>query len=121
MRKITSSIVGKINTAKSGDNYQLSERDRVAGYSDGKKTVYLWGHAIFTKTSDAYYLTDAGWNTATTAERLNGIIQGLGLNYLGFGIKYTTSNGGFFFLDGDKKQKIAIQNNELKILFSDIR
>lgn len=41
-------------------------------YSDGN-TLYLHGNKIAEHRVDGIYITDAGWPTATTKERLNGL------------------------------------------------
>ena len=80
MRKVTRNIVeawarGKCctngNTATNGDS------------------IWLHGNAIAWKTSDAdiIALTLAGWNTVTTRERLNGV-----LNFYGIGYRFAQRN-----------------------------
>ena len=47
-------------------------------WTDGQ-TVYLHTNKIVERTNDGIFMSLAGWNTATTRERLNGIAQVLGL------------------------------------------
>lgn len=43
-------------------------------YTDGR-LVELFGNKIIEKRDDGTYWTMAGWNTSTTRERLNGILN----------------------------------------------
>ena len=71
MRKVTNQI------AKSFFNGQSKT---VGNTSTDGQSVWLHGNKIAKKTEDGLMLTLAGWNTPTTRERLNGILQVFNLN-----------------------------------------
>lgn len=51
--------------------------------TDGK-AIYLHGNCIARRMEDGQVqITTSGWNTLTTRERLNGVLQSLGLRYTG--------------------------------------
>lgn len=64
MRKITEYIVGAFL------NRQDACRDNT--YTDGN-ALFLFGKKIAEWRDGRIWITDAGWDTATTKERLNGI------------------------------------------------
>lgn len=45
-------------------------------HTDGE-TLYLHGNAIARKTALGIEISDAGWKTSTTKERLNGLLEAL--------------------------------------------
>ncbi len=78
MRKITSEI---IDAWSNGREKTISNT-----YTDGK-AIFLHGNKIAEFKSGDIYITLAGWSTATTRERLNGIpgvhvTQKRGVQYL---------------------------------------
>lgn len=63
-RKISKDIIGAFlaGTPLSKDNTR----------TDGQ-TIWLFGNAIAEKRKDGLYITNSGWATATTKERLNAL------------------------------------------------
>lgn len=108
-------------------NSKITQRDSVT--SDGNKTNYrLWNSNIVVRDlqTNSIYLSDCGYSTSTTSERLNGF-----LNYFkatdsdGNSIYYTPSTG-FYVLaqrvnkkDASKKviYKKVINANQIMIDF----
>ena len=80
MRKVTREIV---QAWARGDSLTVGNT-----CTDGD-TIWLHGNAIVWKTGDAdvIALTLAGWNTVTTRERLNGV-----LNFYGIGYRFAQRN-----------------------------
>jgi len=66
MRKITEKIANA---------FLLSNDKSIGNTWTSGKAVYLHGNKIAEKRQDGIYLSLAGWNTPTTRERLNGILQ----------------------------------------------
>jgi len=66
MRKITQKIANA---------FLLSNHKSIGNTRTNGKAVYLHGNKIAEKRQDGIYLSLAGWNTPTTRERLNGILQ----------------------------------------------
>ena len=66
MRKVTNQI------AKAFFN---SQSKAIGNTKTDGQSVWLHGNKIAEKTADGLKLTLAGWNTVTTRERLNGILQ----------------------------------------------
>ena len=65
MRKITQQIIGAFANRK---DCQLTKRDSV---EDG--VLCLWGHQIAKFEDGQLMITNAGWKSNTTKERLNGL------------------------------------------------
>jgi hypothetical protein len=64
MRQVTEKIVGA---------FLRNEYRRIGNtWTDGR-TIWLHGHAIAEFRTDGLWITNAGWPTPTTKERLNGI------------------------------------------------
>jgi hypothetical protein len=63
-RKVTNSIVSAFI---SGNELKVSNSK-----TDGK-SLYLFGNKIAEKRKDGLYITNAGWNSNTTKERLNAL------------------------------------------------
>lgn len=64
MRKITKEIVHAFE-----NGYKLRKGN---DYTDGE-AMFLHGNKIAEKRDGALWITNAGWNTVTTKERLNGL------------------------------------------------
>ena len=66
-------------------------------HTDGDK-LFLHNNLIAVKTDKGYTLTLAGWATVTTRERLNALLDCLGLGKQGFsqraGVQYFTNEQG---------------------------
>jgi len=71
MRKITSEAC---HALQSGYRYKSGNTEVIAGLEN--TTMYLHGHAIakISTISRVLEVQSAGWETATTKERLNGLI-----------------------------------------------
>tara|TARA_Y100001947_G_scaffold80916_1_gene68595 strand:+ start:603 stop:920 length:318 start_codon:yes stop_codon:yes gene_type:complete len=62
-----------------GHNFNKSNTE-VQAWNDGLVTMRLHGNTIATKTrSGSIMLSAAGWETSTTKERLNGILDALNM------------------------------------------
>lgn len=48
-------------------------------HTDGK-SFFLFNNEIAKKENDGLYISDAGWDTPTTRERINGILKGAGID-----------------------------------------
>ena len=48
-------------------------------YCDGN-AIYLHGYMIIERREDGVYITNAGWNTRTTNDRLNGLCRVYNVN-----------------------------------------
>jgi P pilus assembly chaperone PapD len=75
MRKITQQIA---NAFAQGNKLTIGNTSTEG--SEHGFHVKLHGNTIALKNDSGIYMTLAGWNTATTRERLNGIAQVLGLD-----------------------------------------
>jgi hypothetical protein len=61
-----------VNAFENSVNF-YSSNTRVA--VDGKEVkMYLFGNLIAKKTEEGFFITNAGWNSNTTKERLNGFV-----------------------------------------------
>jgi hypothetical protein len=80
MRKVTREIV---------QSWARGESRTIGNTCTDGDTIWLHGNAIAWKTGDAdvIALTLAGWNTVTTRERLNGV-----LNFYGIGYRFAQRN-----------------------------
>ena len=58
---------------RGGDNWSLGNTTVCDG------AMYLHGNKIAERREDGVYCTLAGWNTPTTRERLNGLLEILGI------------------------------------------
>lgn len=101
MRKITKNTIDALKTGK-----RLSTGNMLV--KDGN--VYLHGNLIASLENLVLTVTDAGWQTNTTKERLNGILDGFGLQgiyqkkhvwYFQDGTRWTGSTT--FYLDKEPK------------------
>lgn len=61
--------------------------------SSDKIEMYLHGNLIARKDLTGLYVTDAGWKTGTTKERINGILSNIGKSVY-------QKKGEWFFQDG---------------------
>lgn len=72
MRQITRDAVYAFN-----NGYKFRrDNTRVAVDTDGDRYFYLHNNLIAFTDSDKFYITDGGWQSNTTKERLNGILSG---------------------------------------------
>lgn len=70
MRQITIDVCGAFENR--------TKRTKSNTHTDGK-TLFLYGNAIAEWRDDGLYITNAGWPTNTTKERLNGL-RGVSIN-----------------------------------------
>lgn len=73
MRKITRD---SINAFLHGRRFSRGNMTAAPGING--HTLRLHGHTIAVMTADAVILSDCGWQTTTTKERLNGLLEILG-------------------------------------------
>ena len=60
--------------------WQQGKRKTVGNTSTDGRSIYLHGNCIARQEDDGrIYITDAGWQTLTTRERLNGILRALNI------------------------------------------
>jgi len=80
MRKVTREII---------KSWARGESRTIGNTSTDGETIWLHGNSIVWKTEDADVigLTLHGWNTVTTRERLNGV-----LNFYGIGYRFAQRN-----------------------------
>lgn len=78
MREIEKEIVGAMLACRSGS---LSKRDTVIA-GQGSVTYVLWNTPVvkWYPGERKVLLNAAGWRTATTRSRINGILRGLGID-----------------------------------------
>ena len=74
MRKITEESV---NAFVNGKKFKKANMEIEVIWN--KISMYLHGNLIATLEGDHLYITDAGWKSNTTKERLNGILDYFGL------------------------------------------
>lgn len=67
-------------TEKIANAFLLSNHKSIRNTWTNGKAVYLHGNKIAEKREDGIYLSLAGWNTPTTRERLNGILQAFNID-----------------------------------------
>jgi len=72
MRKITEESVRAFIEER-----QFNKSNMAVLESNGETHLALFGKVIAKKSDDIYYITDCGWQTATTKERLNGLLLAL--------------------------------------------
>jgi len=73
MRKVTENATMAFlanETFKQGNTEVILE--------DGNASLYLHGNKIAENSERCVYISDAGWQTRTTKERLNGILETIG-------------------------------------------
>ena len=89
MRKITRRIKEAFHNQKS-----LS----INNTTTNGEAVWLHGNKIIERREDGLYATLAGWNTNTTKERLNGILDGISISTVN-GSAYLTTKEASGFID----------------------
>lgn len=67
MRDITQEAIGAL---LNGYNFSKSNT-QVICYDDGERDLKLHGNTIIRKTSEGWMISNCGWETPTTKERLN--------------------------------------------------
>ena len=74
MRKVTS---GAVYAFRNNENF--SSGNTIVRHENGTTKMYLHGNMIAKKENGKVYVTNAGWFSNTTKERLNGI-QGVSIH-----------------------------------------
>jgi hypothetical protein len=74
MRKVTNQILSA---------FYNNESKTVANTKTDGRAIYLHGNKIAEKRSDGLYITNAGWQSNTTKERLNAL-QGVSIQQKDF-------------------------------------
>ena len=93
MRKIT---LQAVTAFMMGQNFS-SGNTRVV--CEGRfATLRLHGNAIANRDGNTVMLTDAGWQTTTTKERLNGLLEVMGKA----GMKISQRKGVWYWGNGDE-------------------
>lgn len=87
-------IAGGKGLAVTGKN--LSVRDRVIVYPDGAVAWKLWGSQIAIKCPRGITLSDCGFSTGTTAERLNGLLEAFSIHTRNGNRIYCSTSCGFY-------------------------
>ena len=100
MRKITKEAATKFVHCS---NF-AQKNTKVAQAYNGNTIMYLHGNRIASgHPTDGTWLSLAGWNTTTTRERLNGIMEVMGLTY-----RFRKIKGKAFITCKERKVKIEI-------------
>jgi len=87
--------MGRMITDAIAQAFLKGQRRRIANTSTDGQTIWLHNNAIARKAADgSVEITLAGWPTATTRERLNGLLNAMGIN------KRVSQRGGEQMLDG---------------------
>ena len=94
MKKIESEI---LQNFRSGNSIRLSQRDRVQ-----PEKYTLWGHPVVELADGKLVLCDCGWNTRTTASRLNAFLFEFNAQKDGKPVVYRYAGTGGFYCDGKK-------------------
>lgn len=68
MRSITEKAIQAFN-----NNVKFNSSNTSVRIEDGKTNLYLHNNLIATKSNGVLEITNAGWQTNTTKERLNGL------------------------------------------------
>ena len=70
----------RVVTEKVTAAWLQGKRKTVGNTSTDGQNIYLHGNCIAKRDADgSVYITDAGWQTSTTRERLNGILRSLNI------------------------------------------
>jgi hypothetical protein len=96
MRKITEQVVGA---------FERRQRKVVGNTETDGTSLWLFGNKIAEYREGGIWITNAGWNSVTTKERLNGI----------YGV-YITQKKGEWFLNGHRWDGEWICLNDLTLL-----
>lgn len=68
-------------TRETADAFIARKPKRVSNTETDGDTLYLFGNRIAWRDGDRYCLTLAGWNTVTTRDRLDGLLDRLGSSW----------------------------------------
>jgi hypothetical protein len=95
MRKVTKDTAAAFWAGRSVD----IGNSAVRAYRDtGVVDYFLHGNRIASRATDHIYITDCGWQTALTKERLNGILQAIHC-----GIGQEKGKWWFYLPDGSRE------------------
>ena len=121
MKKITEQGIETLRTAAAvADSkklammgIRLSVRDRIIVYPDRAVAWSLWGNQIAIKCRRGITLSDCGFSTRTTAERLNGLLEACGIHTKsGDKVFYSTACGFYVW-----KERPARNNRNKTVRF----
>jgi hypothetical protein len=70
-RKVTDTVVAA---------FLAGDTKKVGNTSTDGHSLFLHGNEIATRGKDGVFITDAGWATPTTRDRLNGLLKALGVD-----------------------------------------
>ena len=112
MRKVTQTAVANFLTGKTAKTANTEIRRFESGYHGEVFTMRLHGNLIASreqKPQPMICLTLNGYNTVTTRERLNGILETIGKPY-----RFAQRNhqAVIVWMDGDKQRKRRISTEE---------
>lgn len=89
MKTIENKIISGLTNWETAN---LSQRDRVeAG------TYRLWGYTVARIIDDKLVLSDCGWNTATTASRINAFLSAYRAVHNGLPVRYKFGNKAGYY------------------------
>jgi len=77
MRKITTKAVTAFLAGRSFRSGNMAVS--LGGFDGFNVSMYLHGNLIAERNAQTVRITDAGWQTTTTKDRLNGLLDTLGL------------------------------------------
>lgn len=104
MRKVTKAMALKLNRNENGKMGNTQVKDS-AMYLHGNRIVDLQGNRIL-------ILSSCGWQTSTTKERLNGVLEVFHLPY-----KIYQKNFQWFVFNTETKESVEFRDNFTLPLF----
>ena len=111
MRKVTEKAVSNFLKGKTAKTANTEIRRFESGYQGDVFTMRLHGNLIASREESPKMIrfTLNGYNTVTTRERLNGILEAIGKPY-----RFAQRNhqAVIVWMDGDKQRKIQISSDE---------
>ena len=126
MRKIEKNIIQALRGWNGEGLKNLSCRDRVE-VDGGTKKYYLWNSLLFWNDSEnVYYFSGRGYNSQTTKNRLNQILESIknaGVSQKNWGWflnwngkKYPIDSESIFCFRGNKLYRLGAHEEEVKPL-----
>ncbi|NRA81671.1 MAG: hypothetical protein HRU18_26020 [Pseudoalteromonas sp.] len=95
MRQITQDSV---NAFFCGQNFSKANMT-VKTNNENETRLFLHGNMIAKKTKDSLQISNCGWYTNTTKERLNGVLHVYGLGYI------YQKNHNWYYVDNDGQEQ----------------
>lgn len=124
MRKITEQCIGTLRTAVAAAGgkklammgIRLSVRDRIVVYPGCEAGWMLWGSQIARYSTRGIILSDCGYPTPTTAERLRGLLKAFNIRtHDGDRIYYSVSCGFYVW-----RERPAKNNRDKTVRFRQV-